>query len=243
MVYGKHLPARGDMTCSSCVEIAGRQFDETVARRNLRGYRRRGPDRPTRILLEGIRRLGLTRSSLLDVGGGVGVIHHELLNGVIARAVHVEASRAYLAAARSEAEARGHAEQVEFVEGDFVELAPGLPAADLVTLNRVICCYPDLPALVTASTARAGQAYALSYPREKLPIKLMVAVINLFGRLRGTPFRVFVHPEFLIQRLVREAGFAPAFESETLVWRIVVYRRGRREEGGGTRDGRQDREL
>lgn len=35
-----------------------------------------------------------------------------------------------------------------FRYGDFVSLAPDLETADLVTLDRVVCCYPELEPLV-----------------------------------------------------------------------------------------------
>ena len=43
---------------------------------------------------------------------------------------------------------RGHAERITFRHGDLVALSAELPAADLVTMDRVVCCYPDLEALI-----------------------------------------------------------------------------------------------
>ncbi|UCC73007.1 MAG: methyltransferase domain-containing protein [Gemmatimonadota bacterium] len=79
-------------------------------------------------------------ATLLDIGGGVGVIQHELLDAGARGATGVEAVPRYLAAARGEAERRGHAERVDLVLGDFVELAGAIEPADMVTLDRVICC-------------------------------------------------------------------------------------------------------
>jgi magnesium-protoporphyrin O-methyltransferase len=213
------------MPCPSCAEITGRHFDESMARRDLDRFHKKGPDKPTRILLDLIRRLGLSHATLLDVGGGIGVIHHELLDGTIERVVHVEASLAYLATARTEAQARGHDGRVEFVAGDAVALAPILATADVVTMDRVICCYPDAPALIAATVSKAQRFYAVSYPRDRLPVRLVVGLMNLVRRLSGSAFRVYVHPETLIERLVRAAGLEPTAHDGTLVWRVVVYGR------------------
>ncbi|NIR58516.1 MAG: SAM-dependent methyltransferase, partial [Gammaproteobacteria bacterium] len=62
----------------------------------------------------------------------------------------VEESRAYLDAARALAEEDGTSERHAFVPGDFVSVAPGVGPADLVTLHRVVCCYPDYAALLDA---------------------------------------------------------------------------------------------
>lgn len=47
-------------------------FDHKVAERDLRRYRRRGPDATTRHILAELRRWPLEGRRLLDVGGGIG---------------------------------------------------------------------------------------------------------------------------------------------------------------------------
>ena len=135
------------MSCAQCEGIEA-QFGQAEARKKLRRFQRRGPDKTTRLLIDALR-LALDESDardavLLDVGGGVGAIHHELLNGRVVRAIHLDASTAHLAVAREETERRSHGDQVEFVYGDFVAVADRIPTADLVTLDRVICCYDDM---------------------------------------------------------------------------------------------------
>ncbi|MBI4419415.1 MAG: hypothetical protein HY560_01205, partial [Gemmatimonadetes bacterium] len=82
-----------------------KEFDAATARRDLRRFRRRGPDAPTRQLLAAVEARALPAgSTLLDVGGGVGAIHHVLLERGFSRATHVDASAAYLAGAADEAQ-------------------------------------------------------------------------------------------------------------------------------------------
>ena len=72
------------MPCNCC-EITDNAFSEAEAKGQLRNYRKRGPARQTKLILEAIRSLGLKNAALLDIGGGIGAIHHELLRDVVAR--------------------------------------------------------------------------------------------------------------------------------------------------------------
>jgi magnesium-protoporphyrin O-methyltransferase len=216
------------VSCSQCAGIQD-QFDDSAARKKLRHYRRRGPDRTTRLLIEALRDALETSDVrdgvLLDVGGGIGAIHHALLDGRLSRAVHIDASTAQISAARDETTRQGHSAMVEFVSGDFVALAESLPAADVVTLDRVICCFDDMDALVSRSGQKAGRFYGAVYPRKVAWMRVGIAALNLFQRLRGAAFRVFLHDPDAIDRVLRAAGLVPRTERYTLGWQVVVYAR------------------
>jgi len=75
--------------CSGGVyPAAERQFGAAVAERNLRRYLKKRPDATTQLLLDGVADHLVAGDSLLDIGGGVGVIDFELLSkGAGVRAV------------------------------------------------------------------------------------------------------------------------------------------------------------
>ncbi|MEO6578131.1 MAG: hypothetical protein ABIO99_04445, partial [Candidatus Limnocylindria bacterium] len=135
----------------------------------------------------------------------------------------VDASRAYLAAARLEAERRGFGDQASFVNADFVEIADDVEAADLVTLDRVLCCYGDWTALVDRSVAHARRAYGLVYPVERRWLRFGASVVNLGLRLFRQSFRFHVHPERLVDARIRAAGFEAAMRHRGPIWQTVVY--------------------
>ena len=213
------------VTCGQCKGIEG-EFDARFADRELRRFRRRGPNRSTRLLIDSLR-WAAPGATLLDVGGGIGAIHHTLLDQGAARATQVDASSAYIAAARDEARRRGHADRVEFVHGDFVALAPEIPDVDIVTLDRVICCYPDIPALVGATARKARRAFGAVYPPDVWWIRLGVRCINLLMRLRRSEFRVFVHSPNAIEAVLKEHGLERATYRRTVAWEVTTYRRTR----------------
>ena len=98
-------------------------IDTKLAQNDRHAYHARGPDRTTRMLLDMIKAESEPGASLLDVGGGIGVIDHELLRSGARSAVLVEASSAYLDAAREEAQEADLLDRLTIVEGDFVRRA------------------------------------------------------------------------------------------------------------------------
>jgi SAM-dependent methyltransferase len=163
--------------------------------------------------------------TVLDIGGGVGAIQHLLLEEGAASTVDVDVSAAYASAAREEGGRRGNEERMSFLVGDAVALAPTLPTAGVVTLDRVICCYPDMPRLVEASTGRASRLYGVVYPRSSSPFRLAGRLANLFLRLRGSDFRVHIHPTESVDEEIRKRGFVPVYASAGLVWQVFLYAR------------------
>ena len=211
----------------SCVQCQGVEevFSQQYVTKELSRYRAKGPDRTTRMLIEAIKDAGVAGETLLDIGGGLGAIQHELLDAGLAHATDVDASTAYLNAAKGEAQRRGLAERVSYQHGNFVDLAEQIEPAEVVTLDRVICCYPEMEKLVGLSAARANRLYGLVYPRDAWWVRIGLAVGNLFFKLRRSAYRGFVHPTRAVEAIVREAGLKRYFYRQTLVWQVVVYRR------------------
>ena len=209
-----------------CCQGAKEVFDERMARRELRRYRRRGPSKPTRTLLEALSREGVAGATLLDIGGGVGAIQHELVAAGAARVVGVDASPAYLRVAREEAARRGHDDRVSYRAGDFVALADEVVPADVVTLDRVICCYADMESLVGRSAERARRLYGLVYPRDTWWVRAGLRVVNLMLRLRGSAFRAYAHPSGAVDAAARRSGLERRLVRRVgAVWQVVLYAR------------------
>lgn len=206
------------------------QFDEHTAAAELRRFRRKGPRGTTRVLLDALRREGVDGASVLDVGGGVGAIQHELLAAGASRATQVDASRPFLRAAREEAERRGNGGRSAFLHGDFVALSAAIEAADVVTLDRVICCYADMESLVAASASRARRLYGIVVPREKWWVRAGEALGNALRKVSGNEFRSYIHPLSAIERVIAQAGLRPRFTHQGAIWRVAVYARSRNTE-------------
>ena len=134
---------------------------------------------------------GALSGTLLDIGSGIGSLTFGLLERGVTRAVAVDASFAYNQLARQEAARLGRADAVHFVHADFVSATCELPAATLVTLDRVVCCYPSYEALLNAALRHADQCLALSYPRDVWYVRLGVMLENAQRRLTKNSFLYF----------------------------------------------------
>ena len=212
------------MPCNCC-EITDSAFSEAEARSEVKNYRNRGPANQTRLILEAVRSLGSRDAVLLDIGGGIGALHHELLEDVAREATHVDASSAYLKEAKAEAARRGHGERVNFIHADFTNVAAHLPRADIVTLDRVVCCYPDFRGLLKAAADHSQKALALTYPRETWYMRIGLQALNFFQRLRKDPFRVFLHPIAEMDSLIKREGFERVSLRRLFIWEMALYRR------------------
>jgi hypothetical protein len=212
------------MACSQCEGIEA-EFNQGVAAQKLADYHRHGPARTTRLLLAALQDAGVSQQTLLDVGGGIGVIQLELLKRGLGRAISVDASPAYVQAAREEARRQGLGDRIDFHPGNLVDLAPEIPPVDIVTLDRVICCYPDLPALVGLSADSARRLFGLVYPRDAAWVRWAVRIGNLFQRVRGSPFRIFAHRTADVEGILGQRGFQRRFSHLAGFWQVAVYAR------------------
>jgi magnesium-protoporphyrin O-methyltransferase len=213
------------MACSCCAfgNTADEHFNPDKVAKELAQYRRKGPGPTTRLLRDGIVSAGLREGTLLDVGGGLGILSLELLGAGFSRAVVVDASSAYLAAASEEASRRGRLASTEFVHGDFLLVANESMASTVVTLDRVVCCYSAYKPLLEQALQLARTGFALSYPRDRWFVKLGLWLENAMRRLSGNRFRTFLHPPSEMMRIVKLAGFRLASRRRTPAWSADVF--------------------
>lgn len=211
------------MNCCQCQGIE-QVFDDKRARAELEQYRLKGVKQTTRMLLGAVETAVSNSISLLDIGGGVGGIQHALA-AKTERMVNVDASSAYLALAREEAQRLGYADKVAYQHGNFVDVAPTIEPVDVVTLDRVICCYHDMEGLVSASVAKAKRLYGLVYPRDVWWLRLLRPLATLGLWVARNPFRIFVHSETAVDALVRQHGFQQCYRETAGMWQVVVYQK------------------
>lgn len=213
------------MSCCTHCRDAGEFFDLKNARKELRRYQRKGPLKSTRLLLDAVKEHNLSGKTLLDIGGGVGMIQQELLGEGISQALQVDASQSYLDVAAEEAEKQGYRELTSYQYGDFVDVANEIPEMDIVTLDRVICCYPHMERLVEASVEKTKKWYAVVYPKDHVLMKLGLIPVNTYFRIRGIDFRVYIHCNQAIRTKIKKHGFDPIYQDKTMLWNVEVYER------------------
>ena len=207
-----------------------RMFDARRARKDLRTYSKRGARGATRRLrdavLASVREQGTTDFTHLDIGGGVGVLQHELARKGAMRTAAVDASRPYLEVLRQAAAERGYAARQTLIEGDFTEVADRVQPATVVTLDKVICCYPDMVTLVRASARKATALYGIVVPRDTAWVRAAISLANWFLRhVLRRQFQAFAHSHRAIDRQCTEEGLFLDRDDSGLWWCVRLYRR------------------
>jgi len=200
-------------------------FDAKSAEGDLRRYRDRGADGTTRTLLQRIRARGTDGATLLDVGGGVGIVQWELLADGVVSSQSVDASEAYAETVRREAIRRGLEDRVTVRVGTLEELADEVEPADIVTLDRVVCCDPDFQGLLGVATTKARRVIGLVYPRVTWWNRLGAVAFAVWGWVTRDGSRWHLHPEADVDFVLRFAGFDRRSLDRTLIWRVAVYER------------------
>ena len=194
-------------------------FDEKNARAKAREYARKGLTDDAQRIVDFVRTRMSPGYSVLEVGGGVGAIQLELLRDGAARAVNVELATQYESVASDLIRERGLGDRVERRLGDFVR------DADVVVLQRVVCCYPDADALVGAAADHARRLLLLTFPVERWWIRVGLAAENAFFRLRGSTFRSFVHSTAAVIAVARRHGMRLVEHRRGLIWQVLALER------------------
>ena len=213
----------GDVTGCCSPKGYDRVFGERQARRDLRRWRHKGLPRDARDAVDFLSRAGVR--TVLEIGGGVGTAQVELLRRGAERTVNVELSPGYEEVARELARAEGIEERIDRRLGDAVAVAAGLPEADAVLMNRVVCCYPNYEALLGAAAGRADRFLVFTFPRSGVVASLVAGVANLGMRLARNDFRAYAHPRAPMLAVAERHGLRLVHERRALVWQTAALER------------------
>ena len=202
-----------------------RFFGARFARRVAKRYRKRGLGRTERRMVAFLEAAGIEGASVLEVGGGVGELHVELLKRGARSAVNLELSPGYDEEARrllAETALEGRVERRLHdiaVEPDAVE------PADVVVLHRIVCCYPDYERLLGAAATHARRLLVFSYPPRNPVSRTVVGLENLVLRVAGHEFRAFTHPPEAMLAVLRARGLEVRLADAGRVWNVYVLAR------------------
>ncbi len=200
-----------------CQELFGPRFARHLASR----YRRRGLDATAARIVGLVARHGVDGASVLEVGGGVGDLQLELLRRGAAHATNLELVDAYEPEARRLAAAAGVSGRVTRRLVDIAADPESVPAADVVVLNRVVCCYPDYERLLAAAADHARRLLVFSHPPRNAVSRALVSATNAGFRVRGRSFRNFTHPPAAMVAVVEARGLHASYDERGRLWRVV----------------------
>jgi 16S rRNA G966 N2-methylase RsmD len=207
----------------NCCESRGCDgfFNQRFARRVAKRYRKRGLDKTARRMVAFLEQRGIEGATVLEVGGGVGEIHIELLKRGADRATNLELSPAYDGEAGQLLREARLEDRVERRLHDIAADPDSIEPVDVVVLHRVVCCYPDYERLLGAAAAHARRALVFSYPPRNAVSRAVVAAQNFGFRLRGSEFRTFAHPPAAMLAILRGRGLEPEFVHKGAAWQVT----------------------
>ena len=204
-----------------CDRFFGRRFAARAAKR----YRKRGLDETAQQMVAFLESHDIADATVLEIGGGIGDIQIELLRRGAARSTNLELSPGYDDEARALlVEAGLEGRSVRLIR-DIAEDASGIEPADVVVLNRVVCCYPDYERLLTAAAEHAQRLLVFSYPRRNWISRLVVTTQNLLFATLRKEFRTFTHPPSAMLAVLEARGLTRAFAQHGTVWQVAGLER------------------
>ena len=179
----------------------------------------------SKALLTALLAAGPQERTVLELGCGPGALLTELLGAGAKDVTGVDLSAEPIDEARLRTAEAGFADRVTFAVGDAARMP--LLAHDWVVLDKVICCYPQVDALLANSIPAARRLYAFAVPasfgwRGTLA-RIEMLLENVTDRLRGQSCPGYVHDVRAIEGRLEAAGFRESYRGTSWTWHIAVF--------------------
>jgi magnesium-protoporphyrin O-methyltransferase len=190
----------------------------------LDDYRKKGLGETSTAIIEGLNGRGLQGSTVLELGCGVGALMVELVRKGAVSASGVDLSPKMIQLAQALAGEAGLSKSVTFEVGDAA--VKELRKSDIVILDAVLCCYPDVATLVTNSSSAAKKFYAFAVPDDgRLATRVLKPMLPLQRMLfRRSGFRFFIHPTKRIAETLEARGFKQVSKSSAgWIWSAFLF--------------------
>ena len=200
-------------------------FKPRWGRRSLARYRAKGLDGLDRQIVASASRDGVDGAHVMEIGGGIGVVQAELLAAGAARGQIVEMVSSWEPYAVELAREKGVEERTTFRIADVIDEPDAVEPADVVVLNRVVCCSPDGVELTRSAARLAQRTLVLSFPRAVFWFRAGTRLMNAAYWVRRSTYRVFLHPRASLLAAARSEGLDVADEGRTFAWEYVAFRR------------------
>lgn len=200
-------------------------FGDRFARRVARRHGKRGLDRTRLRLIDFLSERGIEDATVLEIGGGIGEVHLELLRRGAGTVTNLEISTQYEEQASRLLEGTGMADRVTRRFVDIAVHPDQVEPAEVVLMHRVVCCYADYERLLAAAAGHARRLLVFSHPPRTPLSRLSFGLDNLLRRLRRNDFRAFVHPPKAMLAAVEGQGLALRYEHRGVSWSVVGFER------------------
>lgn len=200
-------------------------FTSRLARADLALYRRRGLDGVSRRMVASLPTEAYAGGRVLDIGGGIGAFQAELLKRGARSGEVVELVGSYAPYAATLAAEAGLTDRSTYRVHDLLAEPEAVEPADVVVLNKVICCSSEGLKLVRAAADLTRCTLVLSYPRDSWLTRLAGRTQHAFFRLVGRSYRFFVRPSRAVTASAEAAGLKLVDLARGAIWERATFRR------------------
>jgi 2-polyprenyl-3-methyl-5-hydroxy-6-metoxy-1,4-benzoquinol methylase len=201
------------------------RFFSRWSKRYAKDYKKKGLAKEQRFLLEGIKKEPIHSRTILDIGCGVGALHHTLLREGAARSVGIDIADGMVRQAEEFAKQFNVQDRAEYRTGDFVLLSDTIGESDVTVLDKVVCCYENLEELLEISTEKTRCIFALTHPKENLLMRVAFKTQIALAKLFRWKFHPYWHDWVVMKAAIIARGFEPVYENSTIAWQVLVFRR------------------
>lgn len=200
-------------------------FDKKTADKKYKAYLKKGPSRVTAKMIAQLKELSIDGKSMVDIGGGIGALQWWFLENGGANTIDIDASTGYLKQAEEHAKRKGWETNTDFLLGDCIDIYPQIEAADYITLDKVVCCYPNFKEILEASCDKATKAISLSYPMDGFISNGIRVLGDILMSFRDNPFRPFIHSVDDIRKVFEQKGYTRVTHNLVFPWHVETYER------------------
>src|SRR2546428_13933910 len=192
-------------------------------------YKSNGLTASSQVLLDFISNKGLVGKTVLEIGCGTGFFALETLRHGASSCLGVDLSSAAIHEANEFAKESGLQDRARFDVADAATTRQ--PASDVVVMDKVLCCYPDLEGLRKTASNSSRERLGFVVRRAEGLMKpargIGTAWINLVEKLRKPGFRLYLHPLRSIDELLAGSGFQQENKAKSRFWLVFLYKRNR----------------
>jgi magnesium-protoporphyrin O-methyltransferase len=203
---------------------ADQLFDLKTAQKQYRKYIKKGPGRVTQKIIDQLSNFSIHQEDvLIDVGGGIGALQWWFLSQNGKNTVGVDASSGYQKIANKHALDLNLSDRSTQLFGDFACLELSALKGNYVTLDKVICCYPDFKSVLQKAVNTHPEVISLSYPLHGYLASIIRGFGVLFMKILGTSFKPYVHNGKHVQLLLIDLGYQLKYQDILFPWRIQTF--------------------
>ncbi len=200
-------------------------FNKKTAAKEYRKYLKKGPSRVTAKIIEQLDSQNVGGKSMVDVGGGIGALQWWFLQKGGNKTTDIDASSGYLKQAENHASKNGWQDKTHFIMGDCTDVYKEIEDPHFITLDKVVCCYPNYKEILELTCEKSTGHISLSYPMDGIISQTLRWFGDLYFRLVKNPYRPFVHPVKDIRNVFAERGYQRIAHDLAFPWHVETYAR------------------